>query len=102
MNEPFDVYADSFNISVGAWGAKLSFRLSGPGFQSSETDEPRPLGTVRMSNELLKTMVVLLREHVIAREDEHDVQFDVPNWVLAQIGMTEVEWDDFWGYSDED
>ena len=101
MQEPFDVYADSFNIAITAWGAKLSFALSSAGSETSDVDERRTLGTVRMSNELLKLMVFLLREHIADHENEHDVQFDVPQWTLEQLAVSEEEWDEFWGYEDE-
>jgi len=64
--------------------------------------ERTTLGTIRMSNELLKVMVFLLREQIMARETEYDVQFDVPQWVLDQLELSEQEWDEFWEYESED
>lgn len=102
MHEPFDVYADSFNVSITAWGAKLSFRLSNPDSEAADNAERQTLGTIRMSNELLKVMVFLLKEQIVDRENEYDVQFDVPQWVLEQLGVSDEDWDEFWGYEDED
>ncbi len=102
MNEPFDVYADSFSVSITAWGSKLSFRLSSPVTDSTNVGERETLGTIRMSNELLKVIVFLIRKQIIDREDEYDVQFDVPQWVLEQVGASDDEWDDFWDYAEED
>ena len=85
-------------------GAKLSFKLSNPDTDpdSPEMGERETLGTIRMSNELLKVMVFLLREQIMARETEYDVQFDVPQWVLDQLELSDLEWDEFWGYDSED
>ncbi len=102
MNEPFDVYADSFSISISTWGAKLSFALTPRDADPTEIEAPLPLGTIRMSNELLKAMVVLLRDNIREREEEHEVRFDVPSWILEQLGMDDEEWDEFWGYDNED
>ena len=104
MQEPFDIYADSFNIAITAWGAKLSFKLSNPDTDpdSPEMGDRTTLGTIRMSNELLKVMVFLLREQIMARETEYDFQFDVPQWVLDQLELRDQEWDEFWGHESED
>ena len=95
MVEPFDIYADTFWVRVTPWGANLKFMVSEP--PPIENEPPRDLGTVRMSSEHLKVMVYILRNQIIRHEYDSRTFFDVPDWVLEQIGATREEWDSFWG-----
>ena len=96
MTEPFDIYSDAFTITVTAWGANLSFQLNEAHPAPAAVSQPTRLGTVRMSNEHLKTMVMMIRTQVRRHEEATGVNVDVPTQVLAQLGIAREDWDAFW------
>ena len=49
-----------------------------------------------MSNEHLKTMVMLLRRQILQHEQNSGIKVDVPSQVLAQLGVAREDWDAFW------
>jgi hypothetical protein len=96
MPEPFDIYSDSFLVSLSSWGASLSFQLSDPHPAPDAVSESTQLGTIRMSIEHLKVMTFLVRHYVIAHEGASDVVYDVPDSVLGQLGIPPGDWNEFW------
>lgn len=94
--EPFDIYTDAFTISVTAFGANLSFELREPHPSPGRPSPPTRLGTLRMSIEHLKTMVMIIRRQIKQAEDELDVKADVSRRVLNQLGIPLEDWEAFW------
>ena len=95
-NEPFDVYADQFTITITPFGANLSF-----GIREAHPVQTRPpasehLGTVRMSVEHLKTMIMMIRRQVRQVEEGSGVRVEVPREVLNQLQISPEDWDSFW------
>ena len=101
MDETFDIYSDSFLVSLNAWGASLTFHLTDPHPSPDVAREPVPLGTIRMSIEHLKVLAYMLRQYVISHEDFNDVDYDVPDTVLSQIGISRADWEASWDQEDE-
>jgi len=97
MGEPFDVYADAFLITLSPFGANVSFevREAHPSPQRSQTTTR--LGTVRMSLEHLKVMVVMMKKQVKTLEEQSGVTYGVPTNILSQLQIPPEDWDVFWG-----
>jgi hypothetical protein len=96
MPEPFEIYADAFTVTVGAWGSNISFQLREPHPEATSIKQPERLGTVRMSNEHLKAMVFILKRQIAQFEQGQGVQCDVPTQVLSQMQIAREDWDAFW------
>jgi hypothetical protein len=97
MPEPFDVYTDSFQVTLGAWGATLNFSLSSntppaPGAQPQST----PLGAVRTSLEHLKVMSFMLKRQISQFEAGQQITIELPTQVLSATGIPKEDWDAFW------
>jgi hypothetical protein len=96
MAEPFDVYADQFLITLTPFGANLSFQAREAHPSPHAVPASTPLGTVRMSVEHLKVMVMMVRNQVKTMESQTGVKFDVPTDVLSQLKIAREDWDYFW------
>ncbi|MBI4312769.1 MAG: hypothetical protein HY681_13460 [Chloroflexi bacterium] len=92
----FDVYADAFTITITPFGANLSFSLREAHPSLSRTPQMTQLGTVRMSVEHLKTMVMIMRRQVLQVEAQMGVRAEVPREVLNQLGVSPEDWESFW------
>lgn len=60
MGEPFDVYSDSFTVTITPWGVSLNLFASEAQPAALANSQASRLGTVRTSNEYLKAMTYLL------------------------------------------
>lgn len=96
MSEPFDVYANQFLITLTPFGANLSFRVQEPHPSGQSVPASTDLGTIRMSIEHLKTMIMMMRNQVRTIETQSGVRFEVPTNVLAQLNIAPEDWDAFW------
>ena len=97
MTEPFDVYADQFQVVIGPWGSSLNFSVSsphppGPGQMPQVTQ----VGTIRMSAEHLKALTFLIRRQVIQIEQNAHITYPVPVEVLNGLGISPEDWNAFW------
>ena len=98
-NESFDVYADQFTVTITPFGANLSFGVQEPHPSVGRQSQSQNLGTIRMSVEHLKTMVMILRRQILKVEGETGVRAEVPNSILNQIGISPEDWQTFWRLS---
>ncbi len=96
MPETFDLYTDVFTVTVTPWGANLSFQLREAHPSPASIQQPSQLGTVRMSNEHLKTMIFILRQQMRLHEEAYRTSYDVPTEILSQLGIAREDWDSFW------
>jgi hypothetical protein len=96
MPEPIDVYCDAFAVTVGPYGANLTFQLSQAIPEVTSPKLPERVATVRMSVEHLKTMAVIITRQIKKIESDVGVSYKVPTQVLAQLGIAPEDWDDFW------
>ena len=96
MPDPFDLYADAFTVTVTPWGANLSFQLREAHPSPTSIQQPAHLGTIRMSNEHLKTMIFVLRRQVMLHQEGNGISHEVPTQVLSQLGIAREDWDAFW------
>ena len=95
-HEPFDLYSDAFTITITPFGANLTFAVREPHPAVGRQQQTTNLGTVRMSNEHLKTMVMIIRRQVIQVEEKTGVKAEVPRDVLNQMGIGPDDWDLLW------
>ena len=96
MGEPFDIYSDAFMFTITPWGANMSFQLREAHPAPTSPSQSKQLGTVRMSNEHLKTMIFMLRQRLLEHERGSSTQIEVPTDVLSQLGIAREDWDSFW------
>ena len=96
--DSFDVYADGFGVTITPMGARIQFVLNATGANDGGSVEH--LGTVRMSNELLKLLAYYIRGYILHNEQQLGVEWPVPSTVLAQSNISQEAWDAFWGYQD--
>ena len=96
MPEPIDVYADSFTVTTGAYGAALSYSLSPAHPSQASPTPPERVATVRMSLEHLKTMIYVARRQVTQYEQGTGIQVRVPTQVLSGLQIALEDWDAFW------
>ena len=96
QGQPFDEYADMFVITVTPFGANLSFAVREAHPSPGKAPQSKHLGTIRMSIEHLKTMIVLVRKQVLQAENEMGVKAEVPRAILNQLQIPIEDWDSFW------
>lgn len=94
--EMFDEYADQFTITITPFGANLSFAVREPHPSAGRPPASRNLGTIRMSVEHLKTMVMIIRRQILLVESETGVRAEVPPNILNQLQIAPDDWNTFW------
>jgi len=95
---PFDLFVDQFTITITPFGANLSFGVREPHPTPSKAPQAENLGTIRMSVEHLKTMIMIIRRQVMKVEEELGVKAEVPREILRQLQIAPEDWDTFWKY----
>ena len=93
---PFDEFTDQFTITLTPFGANLSFGVREPHPSTGKVPQSVHLGTLRMSVEHLKTMVMIIRRQVMAVEAETGVKAEVAPQILAQLQVPPEDWNRFW------
>ncbi|MPZ98299.1 MAG: hypothetical protein GEU80_03005 [Dehalococcoidia bacterium] len=89
----FDEYADSFQMSVNAYGVSLLFQRS-PGVPSNPGQViHEPLGVVRMSLEHAKVMSMIMRRQLKKFENESGFKVAIRREVLNNLQLSEEDWD---------
>lgn len=96
MTDSIDVYSDQFTITVGPYGASLSFAVTEPHPIPTAPQPPERVATIRMSVEHLKIMAMIIVRHVKKMEEELGVSFPISSQVLNQLGIGKEDWDGFW------
>lgn len=96
MVEPIDVYADQFMITATSWGANLSFLVNPAHPEPTKPVPAERVATIRMSNEHLKVMAMIIVKQVKKMEVETGVKCEVDRRLLNSLGISPEDWDDFW------
>ena len=94
--EPFDEYADQFTITITPFGANLSFGVREAHPSTGRVPQSQHLGTIRMSVEHLKTMVMIIRRQILQVERGTGVSAKVPRDILNQMQIPFEDWETFW------
>ena len=100
MEEPIDVYSDQFMVTTTAFGANLSFYVNTPHPEQSKPVPPERLATIRLSNEHLKVMAMMLVKQIKKMESDTGVNISVDKRVLNSLGIAPDDWEEFWKASD--
>ena len=95
-DHPFDSYADAFTVTITPFGANLTFQVREAHPSAGKVPQIQELGTIRMSVEHLKTMVMILRTQVVQSEGRTGVKFELPRDALNQMNISPEDWDAFW------
>jgi len=96
MGEPIDVYSDQFMVTTTSWGANLSFLVNTPHPEPTKPVPPERVATIRMSNEHLKVMVMIIARQIKKMESDLGIKIEVDPRVLNNLGIAREDWDNFW------
>ncbi len=96
MTEPIDAYADQFMVTVTTWGANLSFLVNTPHPDPSKPVPAERVATIRMSNEHLKVMAMIIVRQIKKVEREAGIRIEVDRRVLNSLGIAAEDWDFLW------
>ncbi|MSQ14120.1 MAG: hypothetical protein EXR47_08355 [Dehalococcoidia bacterium] len=96
MAEKFDVYADAFLVTITPFGANVSFDLRDAHLNPNTVPTTTRLGTVRMGNEHLKLIVMVMRNQTKASESQFGVKTDISFQILSQMRIAPEDWEAFW------
>lgn len=96
MVEPIDTYSDQFMVTTTTWGANLSFLLNTPHPEAAKQVPAERVATIRMSNEHLKVMVMIIVNQLKKMERESGIKCEVDRRILNQLGISPEDWEDFW------
>lgn len=98
MVEPIDTYSDQFMMTTTSWGANLSFLVSTPHPEQAKPIPPERVATIRMSNEHLKVMAMVLVRQIKKMESDTGIKVDVDSRVLNSLNIAREDWDSFWSH----
>ena len=96
MVEPIDTYSDQFMVTTTSWGANLSFLMNTPHPEATKPVPAERVATIRMSNEHLKVMAMVIVRQIKKMEAETGVKVNVDSRVLNSLGIAPEDWDEFW------
>lgn len=96
MVEAIDTYSDQFMVTTTSWGANLSFLVNTPHPEATKPVPAERVATIRMSNEHLKVMAMIIVKQVKKMEAETGVKIDIDPRVLNSLGIAREDWDSFW------
>ena len=96
MVEPIDTYSDQFMVTTTSWGANLSFLMNTPHPEATKPVPAERVATIRMSNEHLKVMAMVIVRQIKKMEAETGVKANVDSRVLNSLGIAPEDWDSFW------
>lgn len=96
MIEPIDVYSDQFMLTTTSWGANLSFLVNAPHPEQAKPVPAERVATIRMSNEHLKVMAMVIVRQIKKMEADTGIKCDIDRRVLNNLGVSPDDWDDFW------
>lgn len=97
MAEPFDVYADSYQISTNPYAGTINFMLS-DAMPTAPGTPPKNvhLASIRLSLENIKLLSFLLYRQIKQHEKNLGVNIQVPVQVLNAVQTGIEDWQSFW------
>ena len=101
MEDPIDVYADQFLVTNTAFGSNLSFYLNAAHPEQTKPVPPERIVTIRMSNELLKIMAMMIVRQIKTAETQSGINVSVDKRVLNGLGIAPDDWHEFWKRTDD-
>lgn len=98
MVESIDIYSDQFMVTTTSFGANLSFLVNTPHPDPTKPVPAERVATIRMSNEHLKVMAMIIVRQIKKMEDDTGVKIDMDPRVLNGLGIAREDWDSFWSH----
>lgn len=101
QSEPFDIYSDYVTYWMNHWGIAISFHLQ-PAIRSTIPaeddlqDQRQLVGTVRMSNEHIKTLLFNMARTIMAEEERTGATYDPTDEIFRQLAISPEQWTNFW------
>ncbi len=96
MVEPIDEYSDQFLVTTTTFGANLSFYLNTPHPEQTKVVPAERVATIRMSNEHLKVMAIIIVRQIKKMEAEAGVKINIDHRILNSLNIAPEDWDSFW------
>jgi len=96
MTDAIDAFSDQFTVTIGPLGASLTFSVNVPHPEPTAPKAAERVATIRMSVEHLKLMAVIIVRQVKKIEADSGVSYQIPNKILAQLGVGPEDWESFW------
>ncbi|MBI2862383.1 MAG: hypothetical protein HYX89_06165 [Chloroflexi bacterium] len=87
-----EIYADQFRLTLGPYGATLTFGVSPAHPDPVRPESPHELVRIRMSLEHLKVMTMILRRQLGQYEQQNRLNIPLPESVLSQLGLSMEDW----------
>jgi hypothetical protein len=97
MSEPVDVYSDQFSVTIGPFGASLTFLSSVVPPNPNAPTPPNNVATIRTSIEHLKAMTFIMAKQIKRVEQDTGMTYGVPSNILNSLSIGLEDWDSFWG-----
>lgn len=87
-----EFYIDQFLVTLGAFGATMTFGLSFPHPSPGQSPQPQEIVRLRMSLEHAKVMTMLLKRQIKAFEEQTGVAINIPRLVYNGMGLSQEDW----------
>ena len=87
-----EFYVDQFRISLGAYGAAITFGLTPAHPTPGQMQPAQDLVRVRMSLEHVKVMTMILKRQVKAFEEQTASTINIPRAVYNGLGLSQEDW----------
>jgi hypothetical protein len=87
-----EFYVDQFRLSLGAYGATLTFGLTPPHPTPGQVQPAEDLVRLRMSLEHVKVMTMVLKRQAKAFEEQAGVNISIPRAVYNGLGLSQEDW----------
>jgi hypothetical protein len=87
-----EFYVDQFRVTLGAYGATITFGLTPPHPSPGQVQPAQDLVRLRMSLEHVKVMIMLLKRQAKAFEEQTGTTVNIPRAVYNGLGLSQEDW----------
>jgi hypothetical protein len=87
-----EFYVDQFRITLGAYGAAVTFGITAPHPTPGQVQPSRDLVRLRMSLEHVKIMAMILKRQAKAFEEQTGAAISIPRAVYNGLGLSQEDW----------
>lgn len=87
-----EFYVDQFVVSLGAYGAAITFGLAPPHPTPGQMPQTQNVARLRMSLEHIKVMTMILKRQVKAFEEQAGITINIPRVVQNGLGISQEDW----------
>lgn len=85
-------YIDQVRVTLGAFGAAMTFGLTAAHPDPSKMQPPSDVVRIRMSLEHAKVMTMILKRQLKAFEEQTGVPVNIPRQVYNSSGLSQEDW----------